>query len=196
MAKKPAVPADEKLENQELNIFDVLKALDRKDYGYYDRLSEVQQKKFVPYIIIQWMSMVDAGKDIQRYYVLSTEYNANKYLFNEYIQKHPKLQWLMLCASSPGVGTQFHKWIPNISPKVSMLEVAPKLADIKEYYKKLYPKADSDDISAVSQAFVDDNKRKAKLASLYPTLKLTDIETLNQVITDEEIQQYEKDLGN
>jgi hypothetical protein len=27
-------------------------------------------------------------------------------------------------------------------------------------------------------------------------LKLADIETLNQVITDKEIEQYEKDLGN
>jgi hypothetical protein len=194
--KKPSVPADEKLENQDLNIFDVLAALDRKDYDYYDRLSEAQQKKFVPYLIIQWMSAVKASSEIQGYYVMSTEYNANKYLFNENIQKHSKLQWLMLCAASPGIGKQFHQWIPNISAKVTKLEAPAKTKDIKEYYKKIYPKADASDIDAVSEAFVHDHKRKSKLASLFPNLKLADIETLNQVITDKEIEQYEKDLGN
>lgn len=194
--KKPSAPADEKLENQDLNIFDVLAALDRKDYDYYDRLSEAQQKKFVPYLIVQWMSAVKASPEIQGYYVMSTEYNANKYLFNENIQKHSKLQWLMLCAASPGIGKQFHQWIPNISPKVAKLEAPAKIKDIKDYYKKIYPKADASDIEAVSEAFVHDHKRKSKLASLFPNLKLADIETLNQVITDEDIEQYEKDLGN
>lgn len=194
--KKPTVPVDEKLDNIDLNIFDVLAALDRKDYDYYDRLSEAQQKKFVPFVIIQWMSAVKASSDVQGYYVLSTEYNANKYLFNENIQKHSKLQWLMLCAASPGIGKQFHQWIPNISAKVAKLEAPAKLKDIKEYYKKIYPKADSSDIDAVSEAFVQDHKRKAKLASLFPDMKLSDIETLNQVTSDEDLAKYEKDLGN
>jgi hypothetical protein len=194
--KKPAVSVDEKLDNIDLNIFDVLAALDRKDYDYYDRLSEAQQKKFVPFVIIQWMSAVKASSDVQGYYVLSTEYNANKYLFNENIQRHSKLQWLMLCAASPGIGKQFHQWIPNISAKVAKLEAPAKLKDIKEYYKKIYPKADSGDIDAVSEAFVQDHKRKAKLASLFPDMKLSDIETLNQVTSDEDLAKYEKDLGN
>ena len=142
------------------------------------------------------MSAVKASSEIQGYYVLSTEYNANKYLFNENVQKHPKLQWLMLCAASPGIGKQFHQWIPNISQKVAKLETPAKLKDIKEYYKKIYPKANSSDIDAVSEAFIHDNKRKLHLAKLFPHLKLTDIETLNQIITDEDIEQYEKDLGN
>lgn len=194
--KKPTVPTDEKLDNQELNIFDVLAALDRKDYDYYDRLSEVQKKKFVPFIIIQWMSAVKASSEVQGYYVMSTEYNANKYLFNENIYKHPKLQWLMLCAASPGIGKQFHQWIPNISTKVAKLESPAVLKDIKEYYKKIYPKADAGDIDEVSKAYVNDHKRKSKLARLFPNMKLEDIESLNQVITDKDIEQYEKDLGN
>lgn len=194
--KKPAVPVDEKLEDQDLNIFDVLAAIDKKDYGYYDRLSEVQKKKFVPFVIVQWMSAIKASSELQGYYVMNTDYTSNKYLFNEYVSKHPKLQWLMLCSTSPGLGKQFHQWIPNISPKVSKLETAAKLKDIKEYYKKIYPKAGSDDIDAVSEAFVIGHKRKMHLASLFPSMKLTDIETLSEVITDEEIKQYEQDRGN
>ena len=130
--KKPAVPIDEKLEDQDLNIFDVLAALDRKDYDYYDKLSESQRKKFSPFIIIQWMSAIKANAGLQSYYLMNTDYSANKYLFNEYISKHPKLQWQMLCAASPGMGKQFHQWIPSIGSKVAKLETPAKLKDIKE----------------------------------------------------------------
>lgn len=194
--KKVQVPVDEKLEDQELNIFEVLSALDRKDYDYYDKLSEAQQKKFSPYIIIQWMSTVKANAGLQAYYLMNTDYTANKYLLNEYISQHPKLQWQMLCAASPGMGKQFHQWIPSISLKVARLETPAKLKDIKEYYKKIYPKASTDDIEAVADAFVVDHKKKCYLAEKFPDMKLTDIETLSQLISDSEIENYEQELGN
>lgn len=194
--KKPAVPTNEKLENQDLNIFDVLAALDKKDYGYYDRLSPEQQKKFVPFVIIQWLSAVKGTPELQQYFLQSVDYHSNKYFLNEYVSKHPKLQWQMLCASSPGLGKQFHQWIPNISTKVSKLESPAKLKDIREYYKKIYPKANTDDIEDVSKAFIDSHKRKMHLAELFPHLKISDIETLNEIITDDQINEYERERGN
>lgn len=194
--RKAAVPVDEKFDKQDLDLFEVLAALDKKDYGFYDRLSLEQQKKFVPFTMIQWMSAIKASGDLQGYYLMSVEYHANKYLFNENVQKHPKLQWLMLCASSPGIGKQFHQWIPNISQKVSKLESPAKLKDIKDYYKKIYPKANDSDIKEVSEAFVHAHKRKSRLAELFPNLKLCDIEVLNETISDEQLKQYERDLGN
>jgi len=194
--KKAAVPVDEKFDKQDLDLFEVLAALDKKDYDFFDRLSLEQQKKFVPFTMIQWLSAIKGGEGLSRYYVMSTAEYANKYLFNENVQKHPKLQWLMMCASSPGVGKQYHQWIPNISPKVSKLQTPAKLKDIKEYYKKIYPRADINDIDAVSEAFVSGQKRKLKLAELFPNMKLCDIEQLNAVITDEQLRQYERDLGN
>ena len=196
MATKAKTPTEEKFDKQDLDLFEVLAALDKKDYGFYDRLSLEQQKKFVPFTMIQWMSAIKATGELQGYYLMSVEYHANKYLFNENVQKHPKLQWLMLCASSPGVGKQFHQWIPNISPKVSKLQAPAKVKDIREYYKKIYPKANEDDITLVSQAFVDQQRRKLRLAELFPNMKLTDIETLNETITEEQLRQYERDLGN
>lgn len=194
--KKPSVPVDEKLENQDLNIFDVLAALDRKDYDYYDRLTPEQQKKFVPFVILQWMSAIKGSAGLSAYYLMNTEYTANKYLLNEHVSKHPKLQWQMLCAASPGLGKQFHQWIPSISQKVAKLETPAKLKDIKDYYKKIYPKASDNDITSVSEAFVSQHKKKCYLAELYPNMKLTDIELLSETVTDEQIKQYEKDRGN
>lgn len=194
--RKPATPTDEKLDNQDFNLFDALKALDKKDYGYYDRLSEAQQKKFVPYMMLLWMSAIKGNEGIQRYYVMATNEYANKHFFNEYVQKHPKLQWLALCAASPGLGSQFHQWIPNIKDKVARLQEPAKLKDIKEYYKKVYPKAGDSDIQAVSEAFVTQHKKKCYLAEKYPNMKTTDIELLCELVTDEDINEYERESGN
>lgn len=194
--KKADIPADEKLADTDVDLFGILAAIDKKDYGYYERLSDVQQKKVALFILVHWTSAIKASAEIQGYYLRSVDYHANKYLFNENVMKHPKLIWLMLCASSPGMGKYQHQWIPHISPKVSTLTVDANLADMKKYYTKLYPKATANDITEISKEFVRDQKRKRYLATVYPNLKLTDVETLSQLISDEEISQYEADRGN
>ncbi len=194
--KKVQLPKDEQLENQTLDLFDVLAAIDRKDYDYYDRLSEEQQKKFAPFILVQWTSAIKGNAGLSSYYLMNTDYTANRYLLNEHVSKHPKLQWLMLCAASPGMGKQFHQWIPSISGKVSKLQESPKLKDIKDYYKKIYPRADTNDIDEVSQAFVTNHKKKMYIAEQYPDMKFDDIEMLSELVTTEQIKQHEKDRGN
>ena len=196
MATKKNTPVDEKLEKQDFDLFDALAALDKKDYGYYDRLTPEQQKKFVPHMMLKWMSGLKGSSDIQRYYLQSIEYYANKYWYNENIQKNPKLQWLMLCAASPGVGKQFHQWIPEIKLKVAKLQENASLKEIKEYFKKTYPKISDTDLEELSKTYIEPHKRKKYLAETFPDLKLSDIEVLNEIVTDEEIKQYEMDRGN
>lgn len=194
--RKASVPKDEQLEKQDFPLFDAIAALDRKDYTFYDKLPPEQQKKFTSFMLVRYMSYIKGSGDVAGYYARSVDYHANKYIFNEYVQKHPKLQWLMLCASSPGLGKQFHPWIPQIKEKVSLLKEPAQLKDIKEYYKKIYPKAGDDDIDEVSKAYVTEQKKKCYLATVYPEMKIADIETLSQMVTNEEIEQYERDRGN
>jgi hypothetical protein len=47
----------------------------------------------------------------------------------------------------------------------------------------------------ISEEFTRIQKRKFKLAQLFPDLKVSDIEVLNEVVSDEQIIEYEKDLG-
>lgn len=196
MATKKQIPKEEKFEKQDLDLFEVLAALDKKDYNFYDNLTEEQKKKFVPYMMILWMSAIKGSSTLQGYYVMNTDYTANKYLFNENVQKHPKLQWLMLCAASPGIGKQFHQWIPHIRDKVSKLKEAATVKEVKEYYSKIYKQADDTTLNEFAKAFVDDHKRKVYLSETFPNLKLEDIETLNQLVTDEDISEYERERGN
>ena len=196
MTTKKNLAKDEKFEKTDIDLFDVLAAMDKKDYGYYDRLTEEQKKKFVPYMMVLWMSCIKGAEGIARYYVMSTNEYANKYLFNENVQKHPKLQWLMLCSASPGLGKQFHQWIPHIKEKVSKLKEPAKLKDVKDYYGKIYPKTDDRTLQEFSEAFVKDNKRKIYLSEKFPNLKIEDIEVLNQIITEKDIEEYERENGN
>ena len=193
---KEKLPADEKFTKQDFELFEALTAIDKKDYGYYDRLTTEQQRKFIPFMMLHWVSALKGSSDIQSYYLQSTEYYANKYIFNEAVQKHPKLQWLLLCAAAPGIGKQFHQWIPHIKDRVSKLHESPKSKDIKEYFKKIYPTTDNNDISMLCEVFVDNHRKKMYLADKFPTIKYDEIELLSEIITDQDIEQYEKDWGN
>ena len=190
------VNSENKLDNTKLDLFKTLAALDKKDYGYYDRLTEEQKKEFNPYMLVQWLSSVKANSEVQGYYVLSTEYHANKYLFNEHVYANPKLQWLMLCAASPNIGQYYHEYISQISTSVSQLKKVPDKKDMKEFFKKLYPKAVEETLTELSDTFVTEHKRKVYLAKTFPDLKINDIEILSKLITDNDIEQYERDSGN
>jgi hypothetical protein len=193
---KEKLSAELQLTDQTVNLFDVLAALDRKDYDYYKNLSEAQKKGISFYMLVQWMSAIKGNKDAQSYYLRSTDYHANKYLFNENVQKHPHLVWLMLCAASPGIGKQFHQWIPQIKDRVSKLKESPKLKEIKEYFKKIYPNFGENDIALISEGYVDSHRKRKYLADLFPALKYDEIELLAELVTDDDIEQYEKDSGN
>lgn len=193
MAKKKT-PTDEKFEKIDFDLFEALAAIDRKDYGYYDRLTEEQKKKFAPFMIIKWISAIKSNAKLQSYYILATNVYANKYLFNENVMKHPKLQWLMLC--SIGLGTkQFHQWIPQLKESVSKLKEKPKLDEISDYYAKVYPKTDKQLIKEISQQFVQEYSRKQFIAQEYPSMKIDEIEVLSAITTDDDIKRYEEQKG-
>jgi hypothetical protein len=102
----------------------------------------------------------------------------------------------MLCAASPGLGKQFHQWIPHIRERVSKLKESPKAKEIKDYYKKVYPKSSDSDLTTISEVFVDNHRKKMYIANKFPELKFDEIELLSDLITDKNIEEYERELGN
>lgn len=177
--------------SQDFNMFEALNAADRKDYGYWDRLTVEQQKKFVPYLMVLWMVCVRARGSLQDYYLRSVDYHANQHLFNESVQHHPQLQWLMLCASSPGVGIQKRQWIPQLSQRENL-----KFKDFVDYYRKVYNNIDEESIKEIATAHLDEHRKKCYIAKQYPTLKPEDISLLAQLVDSTDIEKYDKELGN
>jgi len=94
------------------------------------------------------------------------------------------------------MGKQFHKWIPHIKRNYTLLTEEAKTKDIQDYFSKVYPKTDKEILSELSKEYTRIQKRKFKLAQLFPNLKVSDIDALNEVVTDEQIIEYEKDCGN
>jgi hypothetical protein len=196
MATKVKTPVNEKFENQDLDLFDALLALDKKDYDYYDRLSDEQKKKFSHFMMIQWMSCIKANTELTQYYVMSSNEAANKHMFNEHVMKHHKLQWLMLCAGSPGYGKQFHQYLPQLKKKVSLLEEPANQKDIAEYFKKIYSNATDSDIKLMASVYTTEQRKKNYIAKQYPNMKFSDIETLSTMIDENDIEENERSLGN
>ena len=102
----------------------------------------------------------------------------------------------MLCAASPGLGKQFHQWIPHIRERVTKLKESPKNKEIKDYFKKIYPKSSDSDLSTITEVFVDSHRKKMYLANRFPEMKFDEIELLSELVTDKDIEDYEKELGN
>ena len=94
-----------------LNIQSEMRAFDRKDRAFYDSLSEEEQRKFAPFLMIRWGSAVEAAHEMQEYYVIATNERLNRHFFSINTARHKKLQWLMATSVSPDLGTHRHPWI-------------------------------------------------------------------------------------
>ena len=103
MAKKPQIP-----------LKDVMAAIDKKDRGVYNRLTDEQKKAFSAWMMMRYCSSVQ-GKDAANYIYMTNE--LVNYQFME-VSKHPELQWLLLSACGTGkIG--FHPYLkpPNSRKK-------------------------------------------------------------------------------
>jgi len=128
---------------RKLDLFnEILPAIDRKDYDFYDRLTDEQKKEIQPLLLLRWGASIDINDPILlHYYLASFNHHANKNFFNLY--KHPKLQWLMIAASSPNLGKYRRKWLGKKKTKDPKDEIKKQLASIYPTYKE-------DDIEVLS----------------------------------------------
>jgi hypothetical protein len=193
--KKSATPQDEKFTDQDFDLFKAIDAIDAKNYGWFSKLTPEQKRKFVPYMMAHWISSVKKGGAVSAYYLMSVDATANKYLFDEKIQDHPELQWLMLCAASPGIGKQFHSWIPHLNNAVCNLREPASKKEVRDYFSKIY-KIDAAVLDEISSEFAETQRHQHKLAKMFPHMKLEDVKLLGDCVTEQDIEDYEKDSGN
>ena len=113
---------------------DIMAAVDKKDRGFYNRLTAEQKKAFSAWMMMRYCSSVQ-GRDAANYIDLTNE--LVNFQFME-VSKHPELQWLLLSAC--GVGKiQFHPYLkpPNAKKKKNK---------ISEFLYGLYPHSKPEDI--------------------------------------------------
>lgn len=127
---------------EKLSIQNEMAQLDRKNRRFYDELTDEERKKFSNYLMLRWGSAIAGSRELQEYYVQSTNHYLNKHFFA--INRHPRLQWLCATAISPGLGSQKHNWIAPKKKDSGNNEVRKALMD-------LMPCAKLSDIEVLSQ---------------------------------------------
>jgi hypothetical protein len=138
--------------SDKLNISNEMRQLDAKNRDFYDELTPEERRKFSTFLMVRWGSAVDGSQEIQEYYVQSVNHYLNKHFFT--MHRHPKLQWLMATAVSPGMGAQRHNWI---APKKKEAGASA----IKKQLRELYPHFKDDEIDLMAE--LTDQKELAKL---------------------------------
>ena len=138
--------------SDKLNIGNEMRQLDAKNRDFYDELTPEERKKFSTFLMVRWGSAVDGSREIQEYYVQSTNHYLNKHFFT--MHRHPKLQWLMATAASPGMGAMRHNWI---APKKKEAGASA----IKKQLREIYPHFKDDEIDLMAE--LTDKKEIAQL---------------------------------
>jgi hypothetical protein len=128
--------------SDKLNIANEMRMFDRKVRTFYDELTTEERKKFSNYLMIRWGSAVEGSRELQEFYVISTNERLNKHFFD--VSRHPKLQWLMATSVSPDIGTPRHPWI---APKMKEAGLSAKRKALME----IYPDYKDDEIDVMAQ---------------------------------------------
>lgn len=125
-----------------LSINNEMTQFDRKNRDFYDSLTDEERKKFATFLMIRYGSSVNGSRDLQEFYLISTNERLNKNFFP--LHKHPKLQWLLATTVSPGMGTFRHNWIATKKKE-------PGVGSIKKQIAELYPHLKDDEIDLMSK---------------------------------------------
>ena len=119
----------------------VLGAMDRKQKGFYDSLTDEEKKAFSAFLMNRYASSVKGDSALQEWWLIATNKRVNTNFFD--LSKHPKLQWLLLTTASPGMGTVYHEWIPHKKKDAVNNKILKTL-------KKLYPFAKQDELELMA----------------------------------------------
>ena len=144
-----------------LDIKDVMKALDTKNYSWYNELSEDDKKEVSIWQLMRFLSSVDSkNREIVDFYLVFTNdlVNVN---FNV-VREHPELQFRLMQIVGMGI-PQFHPWIPPAKKQ--------KKDKVHEWLVGLFPQCNDDEIT-----LIQDTSSKDELLRLANDHGLTDKE--------------------
>lgn len=93
---------------RKLDIFQLLRATDRRDGNWFANQSAEAQKEFAPPVVLRWAATVEGGQE-GAYMLWMVNENVNVHMYDLY--KHPELVYRLI--ASCGVGKPLkHQWIP------------------------------------------------------------------------------------
>lgn len=92
-----------------LDIFEVLRQINNKNYNYYDKLSDQEKKLFQPFLVYQWLTSTDNGMQLSILnHIGSMVYELSNF---------PNLLYKLFCVSSRSQNTRY-SWLYKKQPKI------------------------------------------------------------------------------
>ena len=136
-----------KPKKHDLDIFKVLEAIDRRDFTFLERQTDVARKAFVPTTALRWASIAPDGPEAEAMLWLVNEYaNADYYAITD----HPELQFKLLAAA--GLGRKLrHQWI-NLPKKQGVAG----FSILCDFLLEWHPEANDDEINILLMQFTRD----------------------------------------
>ena len=134
-----------------LDIKRELRAVDQREYNFYDNLSDQEKKEFSPYILMRYVANVQLNEpDIQEWYLERTNEFVNK---NHWTlsKNHKALLWKLFAGCGVGMKT-YHPYL-----KASSKEKAVK---IEKLLAELYPAMKLSDIKLQAKLMTKEDKNE------------------------------------
>lgn len=120
-----------------LDINRELRAVDSRNYDFYSNLTDEEKKAFSPYILMRYTSNVKLDRDIQEWFVETTNEFVNKHHW-VLSKEHKELLWKLFAATGTGINC-YHPYLAagkktktnKIENLLAEIYPAKKLEDIK-----------------------------------------------------------------
>ena len=115
-----------------LDIKRELRAVDQKDYMFYENLTDEEKKAFSPYILMRYTSNVQLDRDIQEWFIEMTNECVNKNHW-DLSKNHKDLLWKLFAATGTGVNC-YHPYLA-VGKKEKANKIEKLLAEIYPAWK-------------------------------------------------------------
>ena len=95
---------------EKLPVKDILAAIDLNGTSVWDELTDAQRKQVSFWLLNRYVSSIKGSRDDVELAIFKTNEYSNKN-WNVLGARHPRLQWLLLCASGNTGKIEYHPWI-------------------------------------------------------------------------------------
>jgi len=124
--------------SNKLTIKEEMRAIDQRDRGWWNSLTEEEQKKLGIFVLMRYTSAVQTKNSAVEYHYLAlTNELVNKHY--NILRKDPELQFKLLQCVGLGT-TQFHPWIPPSKQKKG------KAGKLLKWLQEIYTTYNDDEI--------------------------------------------------
>lgn len=133
-----------------LDIKRELKAVDTRDHDFYSNLTDEEKKGFSPYILMRYVSNVQGDKDLQEWFLETTNEHVNK---NHWTlsKNHKELLWKLF--ASTGVGApMYHPYLAAGKKE--------KIDKIEKLIAEIYPAMKIEDVKLLASMMSEQDKKK------------------------------------